>query len=74
LKNASDEEIETVSTKKWFSVIQARLSALKIDLQSEASMTKVANQVLPHIFKHSIESMKQVFDEIIPRGGENSES
>lgn len=73
LKNATDEDMDSVSDFKWFSVIQARLSALKIDIKTEDSMTKVANQVLPHIFKTSIESMKQVFDEIIPRGGENNE-
>ena len=73
LKNATDEDLDSVSDKKWFSVIQARLNALKIDLKKEDSMTKVANQVLPHIFKTSLDSMKQVFDALIPHGGETNE-
>ena len=73
LKNAYDEDLDSVSDKKWYSVIQARLSALKIDLKKEDSMTKVANQVLPHIFKTSLDSLKQVFDALIPHGGESNE-
>ncbi len=73
IKHATEDELESVSGKKWYTVIQARLAALKIDIQREDSLTKVANIILPHIFKNSIESLKQVFDEIIPRGGDNNE-
>ncbi len=73
LKNANDEDLDSVSNKKWYSVIQTRLSTLKIDLKNEDSMTKVANQVLPHIFKTSLDSLKQVFDALIPHGGESNE-
>ncbi len=73
LKNANDEDLDSVCDKKWYSVVQTRLSTLKIDLKKEDSMTKVANQVLPHIFKSSLDSLKQVFDALIPHGGESNE-
>ncbi len=74
IRNATDEDLESVSGKKWFLVIQARLTALQIDLKAEDSMTKVANQILPHIFKNAVEEFKSIFDALIPGGGENNES
>lgn len=73
IKHAGVDELESVSTKKWYSVILSRLSALNIDLSAESSMTKVANIVLPNVFKTSVESFTQVFDALIPSGGANNE-
>jgi hypothetical protein len=73
IKHAGVDELESVSTKKWYSVILSRLSALNIDLAAESSMTKVANIVLPNVFKTSVESFTQVFDALIPSGGANNE-
>ena len=44
------------------------------NLKNEESMTRVANQVLPHVFKMSVESFGQLFDALIPAGGENNEN
>ena len=74
IKNANEDDLEAISDKKWYSVIKSRLSALNIDLGTEHSMVKVANQVLPHVFKTSVESFTQVFDALIPSGGENNEN
>lgn len=74
MKNANDEDLEALQDKKWFAVINSRLLALNINLKNEESMTRVANQVLPHVFKMSVESFGQLFDALIPAGGENNEN
>lgn len=60
IKNMSEEERITASEKKWYQVIQFRLKELSIDLESEISLTKVANQILPHVFTSSVESLTQL--------------
>ena len=60
IKNMSEEERITASEKKWYQVIQFRLKELNIDLESEISLTKVANQILPHVFTSSVESLTQL--------------
>ena len=60
IKNMSEEERITASAKKWYQVIQFRLKELNIDLESEISLTKVANQILPHVFTSSVESLTQL--------------
>lgn len=73
VRNASAEDLESISNRKWYTVICSRLSALNIDLHAESSMTKVANLVLPHVFKTSVESFTQVFDALLPSGRINNE-
>ena len=51
-------------------MLKSRLSELDIDLAKEDSMTKVANMVVPHIFKQNIEQFKVVFKNSLPMSGD----
>ncbi len=72
IKNADNDAIDSISHLKWYQVIQARISELKIDLSKEDSMTKIANIIIPHIFKTNIEQFKVVFKNLMPSGGEEA--
>lgn len=65
IKNASEDEKESLTNLKWYQVLQARLKELKIELSEEISLTYVANSVLPHVFKSNIEQFTKVFSNIM---------
>ncbi len=69
IKNADEDAIISISDKKWYQVISAKLTELGLDLSNEPSMTKVANIVLPHIFKANIEQLADVFNNVAPTQG-----
>lgn len=73
IKNMSEDERLVYEDKKWFQVINHRLKELKIDLEMEGSMTKVANMILPRIFSSSVESLTQLCNELL-KGGERNEA
>ena len=73
IKNMSEDERLIYEDKKWFQVINHRLKELKIDLEMEGSMTKVANMILPRIFSSSVESLTQLCNELL-KGGERNET
>lgn len=70
IKNADQDALDSISHLKWYQVISSRLQELKIDLNIEDSMTKIANIVIPHIFKSNIEQFGDVFKELLPKGGD----
>ncbi len=61
MKNADQDMIDAISNKKWYQVLSARLLEMNIDLNTVESMTKVANIIIPHLFKSNIEQLKDVF-------------
>ena len=65
IKNASEDDKDTLSGLKWYQVLQARMKELNIDLEQEISLTRVANIILPHIFKSNIEQFTSVFKSIM---------
>ncbi len=73
IKHANDDETNSISDKKWYQVISAKLTELKIDLETEPSMTKIANIVLPHVFKANIEQFANVFNNLMPTQGGDSQ-
>lgn len=47
IKNANEDDLEDYKNKKWYIVLTSKLKSLNIDLQSEYSMSNVANKILP---------------------------
>ena len=74
IKHADQDAIDSISHLKWYQVLTSRLIELKIDLSKEDSMTKIANVILPHIFKTNIEQFKIVFKNLMPpeNGGDEA--
>lgn len=74
IKHADQDAIDSISHLKWYQVLTSRLIELKIDLSKEDSMTKIANVILPHIFKTNIEQFKNVFKNLMPpeNGGDEA--
>lgn len=70
IKNADPEEIEELQELKWYQVVKAKIKELNLDLSKEDSMTKIANIILPHVFKTNIESFTDVFKNLLPSGGD----
>ena len=66
IKRADQDMIDSIAHLKWYQVLTARLLELKIDLSKEDSMTKIANVIIPHIFKTNIEQFKDVFKSLLP--------
>lgn len=73
MKNMSEEERIEYESKKWYQVINHRLQELKLDINSEVSMTKIANLILPRIFSSSVESLTQLCEALL-KGGEKDEN
>ena len=73
LKSADEDTINTYQTKKWFQVLKSRIDELSIDLNQEASLTKIANSILPHIVNGVIDGLGTVFESLLPTGGELDE-
>ena len=69
INHADQDMIDSIAHLKWYQVLNARLIELKIDLMSEDSMTKIANVVIPHIFKTNIEQFREVFKNLLPPTG-----
>ena len=46
---------------KWYQVIKSRLSAEKIDLDKEDSIIKIADRLLPHVFKSNVEEFGNMY-------------
>lgn len=70
IKNADPEEIEALQELKWYQVVDTKIKELHLDLSKEDSMTKIANTILPHIFRTNIESFTDVFKNLLPSGGD----
>lgn len=70
IKNADSDAIDGLSELKWYQVVSEKIKELKIDLANEDSMTKLANLILPHVFKTNIETFIEVFKKSLPFGGE----
>ena len=70
VKHADQDSLDSISGKKWYQVLASRLTELNIDLSKEESMTKVANMIIPHIFKQNIEQFKVVFKDSLPTVGD----
>lgn len=68
IKNMSDEDREIAEEKKWYQVIQFRLKDLNINLNTEDSLTQVANQILPHVFVNAVDSLTQVCKVVLLQG------
>lgn len=73
MKYLNDEERASYEDKKWYQVISHRLKTLNLDLLEEASLTKVANQILPHIFPTSVDSLTQLCTALL-KGGDQDEN
>lgn len=70
IKNADPEEIEALQELKWYQVVDTKIKELHLDLSKEDSMTKIANTILPHVFRTNIESFTDVFKNLLPSGGD----
>lgn len=70
IKNMSEDERIEYESKKWYQVINHRLQELKIDINTEVSMTKIANLILPRIFSSSVEALTKLFGETLLKGDE----
>lgn len=70
IKNADPEEIEALQELKWYQVVDTKIKELHLDLSKEDSMTKIANIILPHVFRTNIESFTDVFKNLLPSGGD----
>jgi len=70
IKHAEQDALDSILGKKWYQVLLSRLTELSIDLSKEDSMTKVANMIIPHIFKQNIEQFKVVFKDSLPTAGD----
>lgn len=70
IKHADQDALDSILGKKWYQVLLSRLTELSIDLSKEDSMTKVANMIIPHIFKQNIEQFKVVFKDSLPTVGD----
>lgn len=70
VKNADPEEIEALQELKWYQVVDTKIKELHLDLSKEDSMTKIANTILPHVFRTNIESFTDVFKNLLPSGGD----
>lgn len=68
MKHMNKEEQDVYACKKWYQVITYRLKELKIDLDIEESLTKVANAILPHIFASSITALTELCKELLKEG------
>ena len=73
MKNMSEEERIEYESKKWYQVINHRLQELKLDINAEVSMTKIANLILPRIFSSSVEALTQLCEALL-KGGEKDEN
>ncbi len=60
IKNMTEEERISAEEKKWYQVIQFRIKELNIDLNSENSLAKLVNLILPHVFVNAVESLTQL--------------
>lgn len=69
IKHMNPEERDDYMNKKWYQVISYRLKELKIDLEVEESLTKVANAILPHLFVSSITSLTELCKELLKGEG-----
>ena len=69
IKYADQDKIDSISHLKWYQVLDSRLLELNIDLNVEDSMTKIANAIIPHIFKSNIEQFGEVFKNLLPTTG-----
>lgn len=69
IKHADQDMLDAISHLKWYQVLNSRLVELKIDLSIEDSMTKIANMIIPHIFKTNIEQFNIVFKNLLPTTG-----
>lgn len=73
IKYANQDMKDAISHLKWYQVLASRLVELNIDLDAEDSMTKIANMIIPHIFKTNIEQFNVVFKNLLPMtGGDES--
>ncbi|MCH5296908.1 MAG: hypothetical protein J1E85_04480 [Ruminococcus sp.] len=69
IKNADSEILDGLKGLKWYQVVEAKICELCLDLSNEDSMTKIANVILPHVFKTNIESFTDLFKNSLPSGG-----
>lgn len=46
---------------KWYQVIKSRLSAENLDIDKEDSIIKIANRLLPHVFKSNVEEFGNMY-------------
>ena len=62
LKTYSRQERDQEFGKyKWYQVIKSRLSSEKIDLDKEDSIIRIANKLLPHVFKSNVEEFGNMY-------------
>lgn len=73
MKNIGEDERVDIEDKKWYQVISKRLTELDITLGEEASLTKIANLILPHVFSTSIDSLMQLCEALL-KGEEYNEN
>lgn len=69
IKHADQDMIDAIAHLKWYQVLNSRLLELKLDLNTEDSMTKIANVIIPHIFKTNIEQFREVFKNLLTSTG-----
>ena len=69
IKHADQDMIDSIAHLKWYQVLISRMVELKIDLALEDSMTKIANIIIPHIFKTNIEQFREIFKNLITSTG-----
>lgn len=55
------ERDQEFGTYKWYQVIRSKLSENKIDLDKEDSVMKIANRLLPHVFKSNLEEFGNIY-------------
>ncbi len=65
IKNSDESTLNDLSDKKWYQVLQTRMAELKISLDTENNMTEVANKILTHVFRDTMNSFNSVFGELI---------
>ncbi len=65
IKDSDESALEDLSSKKWYQVLQTRMTELKISIDTENNMTEVANKILTHVFRDTMNSFNSVFGELI---------
>ncbi|MBR0420197.1 MAG: hypothetical protein IJI66_13635 [Erysipelotrichaceae bacterium] len=64
MKMSSPDDLEVEYGKlKWYQVIKSKLTEKKIDIFKEDSLVKIANTLLPHVFRSNVEEFGNMYDQ-----------
>lgn len=70
IKCATQDDLEGIENQKWYQVVSSKLKDEKIDLESEVSLSNVANRIMPRIFVSTVEKLTDVCKVLLKEGEE----